>query len=91
MTIEDTIRTEMTRLQQLLGRLERFKQQYESTVICRDEHHMWQTTGFTHYDNDVVDEVLTCLHCGVEKTRYYRLTKEETTDPWPDLREDEEE
>lgn len=91
MTIEDTIRTEMVRLQQLLGRLEQFKQKHSTTIICEDSGHMWETTGFTSYDNDVVDEVLTCLNCGVERTRYYKLTKEETVDPWSDLREDEEE
>ncbi len=91
MTIEDTIRIEMARLEQLLGRLEAFKQKHSTTIICEDLNHMWGTTGFTSYHNNAVEGVLTCLICGVERTRYYKLTKEETTDPWSDLREDEEE
>ena len=91
MTIEDTIRTEMMRLQQLLGRLEEFKQDYESTVVCLDKDHMWDSRGFTSFHNDVAEEVLTCRICGLKKSRYYKLTREETFDRWSDLREDEEE
>ena len=91
MTIEDTIRTEMARLEQLLGRLEQFKQKHSTTTICEEWGHMWETTGFASYGNGVVDEVMTCLNCGIEKTLYYKLSKEERTDPWSDLREDEEE
>tara|TARA_R100001440_G_scaffold50265_1_gene70243 strand:+ start:1014 stop:1289 length:276 start_codon:yes stop_codon:yes gene_type:complete len=91
MTIEDTIRTEMMRLQELVRRLEWFKTKHSTTTICEEWDHKWETTALTSYDNGVVDEVLTCFTCGVERTRYYKLTKEETTDPWRDLREDEEE
>lgn len=96
MTIEDTIRTEMMRLQQLLGRLERFKQQYESTVKCLDKDHKWKSIGIKSVQSGDaikawVDETLECTVCGVRKFRKYEMTGETNGDPWSDLREDEEE
>lgn len=92
MTIEDTIRTEMMRLQELLGRLEQFKRDYESTVVCRDEDHMWDSHGFQSFEPlGLVEQKLVCRICGMEKTKKYRFSEESTIDRWSDLREDEEE
>lgn len=92
MTIEDTIRTDMMRLQQLLGRLEEFKREHESTVVCRYEDHMWDSHGFQSFEPlGLVEQKLVCRICGMEKTKKYSLSGESTIDRWSDLREDEEE
>tara|TARA_A100000172_G_scaffold23213_3_gene13376 strand:- start:35787 stop:36068 length:282 start_codon:yes stop_codon:yes gene_type:complete len=93
MTIEDTIRIEMTRLEQLLGRLEEFKQDYERTEVCLDEKHLWYSRGFQSFEPPLglVEQKLVCGICGLEKTKKYRFCEESTIDRWSDLREDEEE
>jgi hypothetical protein len=93
MTIEDTIRIEMMRLQELLGRLEDFKSRHRTTKRCgaENEHH-WVANGSMFAVNESLSHAFwECDNCGMKMEKTYLIQDTEINDPWPDLREDEEE
>ena len=95
MTIEDTIRTEMMRLQQLLGRLEEFKREHESTERCKvpTTNCNWEEPR-TIVSGPLWAEAFgktVCRTCGLVQQLRYTLDSQTISDPWSDLREDEEE
>ena len=92
MTIEDTIRTEMMRLQQLLGRLEQFKQEHTATKKCAPDNHDWGLVSLTAHEGwETATGTTTCKTCGLMQILSYNLVSRIESDPWPSLRGDEEE
>jgi len=95
MTIEDTIRTEMARLEQLLGRLEDFKRSHRSLSRCKPYEHKWLMQELSVSDPETIDEAVygqwVCTTCGVKMVKRYNFVTDSIKDPWIDLREDEEE
>ena len=95
MTIEDTIRTEMMRLQELLGRLEDFKSRHWALNRCKHSEHDWLMKELSVSDFNEFGEAAhgewACTACGVTMVKRYEFVGETLHDPWRDLREDEEE
>lgn len=100
MTIEDRLRTEMTKLENLLSLLESFKEKHSSTTKCSPNSHLWGPVSIRPLATGLPDlpqwgttavGTTICKTCGVEKILGYNLVSEYDADPWSSLREDEEE
>ena len=92
MTIEEKIREEMMRLQELMERLEDFKSRHKTTKKCVEGNHPWvEISSVTSLNVKMSFAFWECDNCGIRMTRSYLLQDTEISDPWSDLREDEEE
>ena len=92
MKIEEKIREEMMRLQELMKRLEDFKSRHKTTEKCAEDEHLWVENGnIIVFGTAESYAYWKCDICGMRAANSYSLQNTIISDPWSDLREDEEE
>tara|TARA_R100000008_G_C3558303_1_gene154501 strand:- start:371 stop:661 length:291 start_codon:yes stop_codon:yes gene_type:complete len=88
---EQTIREKAAELEQMMQRLERFRETGYIRETCtpqESEECPWQRGEVLDEDGDSSYVLYTCTRCGLEQTRHLVWHSSSTEDPWADMRPD---
>ena len=83
---EQTIRERAAELEQMMQRLERFRETGYTRETCSTCQ--WQRGEVLDENGDSSYVLYTCTRCGLEQTREFCWVGSSTEDPWADMRPD---